>query len=43
MKQELALFFKKLEINLVEAWDDEGNAIIHYHGRSFQSPNKGST
>ncbi len=29
MKQELALFFKRLEVNLVEAWDDEGNAIIH--------------
>jgi hypothetical protein len=29
MEQEAALFFKRLEIDFMEMWDDESNTIIH--------------
>jgi len=29
MKQEMAFFFKRLELDLVEAWDDEGKVIMN--------------
>ncbi len=29
MQQEMALFFKRFEIDLMEMWDDESNAINH--------------
>jgi len=28
MEEQVVLFFKKLEVNLMEAWDDEGKAIV---------------
>jgi len=28
MEERVVLFFKKLEVNLMEAWDDEGKAIV---------------
>jgi len=36
MEQEMAPFFKRLEVDLMEMWDDENNAIIH--SKSWKKP-----
>jgi hypothetical protein len=39
MKKQVALFFKKLEVDLVKVWDDEGKAIISsLSWKKLQSP-----